>query len=824
MSQTTRCIDLLLIGGVAADAAVIRDCLGEPRESRFRLTHTKTLNDATNRVEKQSFDAILLALSLTHREGREAITRMCTLVPDVPTIILAERENQALAMRAAGEGAQAYLVKDELDTGALVRSIHYSIEHKRNERELQHQKALFEAIFDSVPDAMLLTDMSSRVLMCNPGFSNIFGYAPDEVTGEKTTRLHASKAESKRALKRRDEAELAVSKKAHIFNYKRKNGDLFPGETVVTIIKAPGDNALAHLSVIRDVTEREHTDRALQSSEERFRALYDENPGMLLTVDPDGTLLSVNKFGAELLGYEVDDLVGINAATLQCKGEKTELRRYLDACMECPDTVCRWESCNVRKDGSEIWVKATARVVVDRAGKTTILVLCEDITETHALSAQLKYQAGHDALTGLVNRQEFEHRLRRVLETAPTDKSDHALCYLDLDQFKVINDTCGHVAGDELLRQLGILLPTKVRKRDTLARLGGDEFGVLMEHCTLRQARRVANALLGAVQNFQFLWEDKSFNIGVSIGLVPISADSKSITELLSAADSACYEAKDAGRNRVHVYHEEDEELAKRHREMQWVARINRALEENRFHLDFQSIKPLRGRNGRRMYYELLLRMEDEEGRVVLPGAFLPAAERYNLATRLDRWVVGTALGWLTRHPDHVKRLSVCSINLSGRSLGDEDFLKYVVEQFERNSVPPSSICFEITETAAVANLSSATHFIAELKRLGCQFALDDFGSGLSSFAYLKNLPVDYLKIDGVFVKDIIHNPIDEAMVKSINEIGQVMNKRTIAEFVESESVLRRLRKIGVDYAQGFAISRPRPIERLERGERRSVA
>ena len=438
-----------------------------------------------------------------------------------------------------------------------------------------------------------------------------------------------------------------------------------------------------------------------------------------------------------------------------------------------------------------------------------------EVTKAYRLSQQLTYQATHDALTGLVNRGEFERRLRRVLDTAHTQHTENALCYLDLDLFKIVNDTCGHTAGDELLRQLARLLKERVRARDTLARLGGDEFGVLMEHCTVESARRLAESLRKAVAELRFVWEDKTFRIEVSIGLVPITEASGDLTHVLGRADAACYAAKDKGGNRVHLYREDDEELARRHGEMAWVSRISWALEEERFLLYFQPIVPVGGCDEETLHYELLVRMRDEDGQIVPPGAFLPAAERYNLATQIDRWVVGTAFQWLSDHPRHREQLSLCAINLSGRSMGDEEFLAFLTEKFSDGKVAPEKICFEVTETAAIADLSAATQFMNSCRALGCRFALDDFGSGLSSFAYLKTLPVDYLKIDGLFVRDIVEDAADYAMVKCINEMGHVTGKLTIAEFVEDEAILKKLQAIGVNYAQGYGIARPRPIEEM---------
>jgi diguanylate cyclase (GGDEF)-like protein/PAS domain S-box-containing protein len=435
------------------------------------------------------------------------------------------------------------------------------------------------------------------------------------------------------------------------------------------------------------------------------------------------------------------------------------------------------------------------------------------VIERKQAEEQLSYQASHDALTGLVNRREFERRTERLLATVQRDRSEHALCFMDLDQFKVVNDTCGHTAGDELLRRLGSLLQETVRHRDTLARLGGDEFGVLMEHCSLDDAHRVATTLQKTIQDYQLVWEGRNFKVGVSMGLVPITLATTNLTELLKDADAACYMAKDEGRNHIHVHHAEDSKMMRRQGEMQWVTRLNQALVEDRFCLYAQSIEPIDGSTGE--HYELLLRMIDEKGDVIPPGAFLPAAERYNLITQLDTWVIKSAFGLLAANPVFLKQINFFSINLSGQSLTKRDFLDFIISELDKSGIQAEKICFEITETAAISNLSTATEFISVLKELGCRFALDDFGSGLSSFGYLKNLPVNYLKIDGMFVKDIVDDPIDRAMVKSINEIGHVMGMQTIAEFVENDEIKGMLREIGVNYAQGYGIGKPISFDEL---------
>ncbi|MCH8504998.1 MAG: EAL domain-containing protein, partial [Ectothiorhodospiraceae bacterium] len=564
--------------------------------------------------------------------------------------------------------------------------------------------------------------------------------------------------------------------------------------------------------------ERREAAAALTESERRYRILYDDSPSMFFTVDAEGFVRYANRFASEMLVTPVEELVGRPFDTLHAEREARSVDEHIHACIERAGEIRRWDSRLRTGDGQGIWIRVTARAVTESDGAPVVLAVCEDITEARKLSEELSYQAAHDALTGLYNRREFEKRLDQAIREVRDHRREHALMYMDLDQFKVINDTCGHVAGDELLRQLCAVLQQRISRRDVLARLGGDEFGVLLERCSAANAARVAESVRHAIADFQFVWGDRTFGLGVSIGVVPITAASADINDVLSMADTACYAAKDQGRNRVHIYREDDVELARRQGEMQWVSRIRHALVEERMRLWCQAIQPLHSVSGDqagKLHYEILLRMIDERGEVVAPGAFLPAAERYTLASRLDRWVVLSTLRWLTENPETLAGMALCAINLSGRSLGDEEFLEFLLGELEHCAVPASKLCFEITETAAISNLSAATRFIRRLKSLGVSFALDDFGSGLSSFAYLKNLPVDYLKIDGMFVRDVVEDPIDFALVKSINDIGHVMGKRTIAEFVESDAVVEKLRTIGVDFVQGYWIGKPQPIDTI---------
>lgn len=434
----------------------------------------------------------------------------------------------------------------------------------------------------------------------------------------------------------------------------------------------------------------------------------------------------------------------------------------------------------------------------------------DSLIEKNLELEQLTYR---DVLTGVFNRRAFETHVIQALESSANEGTPHALCYMDLDQFKVVNDTCGHIAGDELLRQIAARLQLTLREADILARLGGDEFGVLLSGCSMGKAQEIAEDLRQTVKSLRFVWESKVFDIGVSIGLVAINGEASCLADVLRAADAACYMAKDLGRNRIHVYQHDDKDLAQRYGEMQWVSKITQALEEERFTLYCQPIVPLSEGGKDNSYFELLVRMLDDRGKPVPPMAFLPAAERYNLICNIDRWVVSAACE-LVKQYRHVFQAQspVLAINLSGQSLGDAGFLEFVVDQLAQTEVNPELFCFEVTETAAITHLVSAKRFIDVLRRKGCSFALDDFGSGLSSFAYLKNLQVDCLKIDGHFVRNMVDDPVDRAMVASINQVGHLMGMRTVAEFVEDEQLVEALKEIGIDYAQGYCIAKPTPF------------
>lgn len=621
-----------------------------------------------------------------------------------------------------------------------------------------------------------------------------------------------------------------------------RNGSYIPVLLSFSHIRDHNGHIDGAVCVARDITERKRNERRLREAydelemrvEKRTAELFQEKERLQVTLRSIGdAVVTSNKLGmVEYVNPVAEKIIGSTYRELRGLpleevlplydelGEPLEvnpLEHHLNQTY-CDITSVTHSMSILTQQQRMVAIESTMAPMLDNMGDVTgVVVVFRDVSEERQLRKQLLHQASHDALTGLSNRRVFEKRLGEALQMARNDQIEHAVLFLDLDQFKVVNDTCGHVAGDALLQQLTSLLRERMRVTDILARLGGDEFGVILHSCSLDHAKKVANVLLDTVREFRFIWEDKTFEVGVSIGLVMLDHNSESVAAVMSAADVACYAAKDGGRNRYHIYETSDKELKQRHGEMQWVTLISKAIKEDRFVLHLQEISSLSGVAGEPKHYELLIRMIGEKGELIPPGAFLPAAERYGLIGSVDRWVIENGLkslaSYLEKSPH---RKGVFAINLSGLSVGDEGFLDYIKEQIELYQLPHHCICFEITETAAVANLTQASKFIKALRALGCKFALDDFGCGVSSFSYLKNLPVDFLKIDGMFVRDMVDDAIDYAMVEAINHIGQVMGLKTIAEFVESQAILDCLVALEVDYAQGYYIAEPTPLESIE--------
>ncbi|GBF78832.1 EAL domain-containing protein [Aphanothece sacrum] len=567
----------------------------------------------------------------------------------------------------------------------------------------------------------------------------------------------------------------------------------------------------------QDITERKEIEQALFREKELAQVTLNSIGDGVITTDSSGRILYLNPVAEKITNWTIAEAKGqpisavfktVNEHSSQPEESSVNkvLRQGIQVCVN--DNILL-----ISREGDKYAIDQSAAPIYNHNKKIigTVLVF-RDVTKPRELAREVSWQANHDMLTGLINRRSFEEQLEAAIFDARTNKHNYILCYLDLDQFKVVNDTCGHIAGDELLRQLAGLLTRQVRISDHLARLGGDEFGILLHQCPLHAGEKIADKFRQTIEDFRFIWDDKTFSIGASIGLVEINADTVDLNGLLSAADAACYAAKDNGRNQLHIYQADDVEMTKQREERQWISKINVALEENRFCLYFQKIISVdSSQTSHKNHNELLIRMIDKDGKIIPPMAFIPAAERYDLMSAIDKWVVSHFFQYYPTLTDTQKQ-EIYTINLSGTSLTNDKFLNFLKEQLAEHEVSPETLCFEITETTAIANLSKAMVFIHELKKIGCHFALDDFGSGMSSFGYLKNLPIDYLKIDGSFIKDILTDPIDCAMVECINRLGHVMGIKTIAEFVENDEILHKLQDMEVDYAQGYGIAKPCPL------------
>lgn len=573
-----------------------------------------------------------------------------------------------------------------------------------------------------------------------------------------------------------------------------------------------------------DRRERKRAEEALYQERERALVTLHSIGDGVITTDKQGNVDYMNPVAENVTGWtygEAQDTKLTEVLPLIAESTRDPIESPADACLRSGNVVNLEQDCLlINRNGEEFHIEDSAAPIFDSEDNIIGAVLVfHDVTQERRMARQISWQATHDSLTGLANRGEFDIQLSHLINNSVLNRSQHALLYLDLDQFKVVNDTCGHSAGDELLKEVSHLLTQHLPHNSTLSRLGGDEFGILLQDAEMDECQTIAEQLLRVIGSFQYRWESSTFDVSVSVGLVPITGEDITPSFALSAADVACFVAKESGRNRIHVYQEGDAEQSRHHGEMQWVSRINNAIVEDRFELFRQSIVPLHEASSEERY-ELLIRLRDDEGNLIPPGLFIPAAERYNLMPGLDRWVIDTAFEYLAalheNDPNTARNMRL-SLNLSGNSLNDASLLAFIGDLLERYKIAPHQLCFEITETAAVFNLDNASRFIRSMKKLGCRFALDDFGSGLSSFAYLKNLPVDFLKIDGSFVKDMVEDPMDRAIVAAINQVGHELGIRTIAEFVENDAIVEQLKTLGVDYAQGYGLGKPEPLPVISR-------
>ncbi|KAM3112931.1 EAL domain-containing protein [Phormidesmis sp. 146-33] len=786
--------------------------------STIQLRRSQRLSTVLQKVQpdKSKAEMDLIRSLLQEMEGRE---RQVLEQQEVQANI----RTQTVTWIISGSSLLAFTI-----VVASALTIHRDLKRRRQvETALQESELRFQTFMNHSPLLAFIKDEMGRYVYTNQSVEQRFDLPPNSIQGK--TDFDWLPHETAQQVRQNDRIVLTTGQTTEaIETVKNPDGTSNYWLSFKFPLRSAGRSWLGGVSL--EITERIRLEHSLFHQKELAQVTLQSIADAVITTDASGRVKSLNPVAEALTGWTQPEAAGLPLETVFPIIHETT-REAAEGCIHQVLKNCTVGVDNQRiliaRDGREIAIANSAAPIRARNGAIFgAVIVFHDVSQTRRLTQQLCWQASHDALTGLVNRQEFEDRLKQMVQNAESQGQQHALCYLDLDQFKIVNDTCGHAAGDELLQQVANLLQAQVRQTDTLARLGSDEFGLLLHRCPLPQARKIAETLCEQVQSLRFLWQEKVFTIGVSIGLVMITAETKNVAEALSTADAACYAAKNRGRNRVQVYQADDRELARQKGEIRWVARLTQALEENRFCLYYQSIVPVVPSSFVSEHYEVLLRLRDEEGNIVAPGMFIPAAERYHLMHFIDRWVIKTLFStqgpryrnlWQQCQHQHHACNHLYAINLSGASINDDHFIDFLHEQFSIHEIPPEMICFEITETLAIANLTKAAQFICDLRSLGCRFALDDFGSGMSSFAYLKNLPIDYLKIDGCFIRQMMDDPIDLAIVRAIKQIGQVMGIQTIAEFVENDEILEQLRSLGVNYAQGYGIAMPRPLPNPER-------
>jgi len=698
-----------------------------------------------------------------------------------------------------------------------------------------NDQRIFRYIFSESEIGFVILDADHRILTWNPWVTKHSGIKLEDILGSRLEVVFPDLQQGRieravtTALQQNMTSVVSHTLNRKPFPFFNPTGEFLQQHIIVKPVNVTGLSRFC-LIQINDITAAVSREKLLIAQTEKIRSISDKLSQQIeraqvtldsiadavITTDEKGLILSMNPVAEILTGCFEDDILNKPVATVFRLIDEENRQPVLcpvKKCLETKHTIANeYDHILLGSMNSEFSITDSAAPIINEDGKLLGAVLVfRDVTQSRSLSAELTWQALHDPLTGLANRRQFEVSMKDLLLKARADKKSHHLLYMDLDQFKVVNDTCGHDAGDELLCQLTDTLEKKLRQSDLLARLGGDEFGVLLENCDSENALAIANNLRKAVEEFRFGWQTNSFRIGVSIGVAEITGEEAKAADILSAADAACYVAKENGRNRV-CFHNIDASMSSvQQKEMQWVSKIQNALDHNLFELYLQRIQSVSDCE-KSDHYEVLLRMIDQDGGLIPPGAFLPAAERFNLIGNLDTWVVENVfkkIRQLKQQTDKYPHNLVLAINLSGASMINNDLFDRICELLDETDIEASQFCFEVTETAAIVNLTQATKFLSQLREKGCKIALDDFGSGLSSFAYLKELPVDYLKIDGFFVKDIAVDKIDKAFVQSINQIGQVMNLQTIAEFVENKEILDILQTIGVDYAQGYGIHKP---------------
>ena len=688
--------------------------------------------------------------------------------------------------------------------------VYYLNRLKKSERTSRQSQLLLESIFDQSLQFMGIIDKGGVLLSSNSKLHELL-YNQGYKLGTPLQSHQHWEDSARQELK-----EYFISSDEHqILRFEAEVWCRDRGAMVLDISLKPmpgsEEDDVQFLFEARDVTSGKLAENKLFQREANLKLYYDKQPVMMITLDGNNRIQQVNQFAEQLLGYPLDQLLGHRPREFYVDENSMIPRHILLQPQHKIRGVWRRDIEYRHANGSTIWIRENIRPLVE---SDQLLIVGEDITETRELSEKLEYQARYDLLTDTFNRNHFEQELQKALKEVESHMRTHAMLFLDLDQLKVLNDTAGHEAGDAAIMFSAKLLEEVLPYNAVLARMGGDEFAVLMKDCTERDAVNVCRSIISTMSENPFLWGDIRLNLTSSIGIRLIDHTAASPQMVHAQADAACHAAKEEGRNRYNLYHQDDEDLRRRHLEMECVNLVHEALANDRLELFAQRILGL-DKDSEKMHFEILVRIKNIHGEYISPGIFMPASERYNIAHLIDRQVVSQTLSWLEQRPEVIEELGMCSINLSGHSMGNREFVEFLIESLRDSSIPCHKICLEITETAAMSNMKQAIKFFTRIKELGCMIALDDFGSGLSSFGYLKKLPVDIVKIDGLFVRDIAVNEMDHVMVRSINDLAKQMGKHTVAEFVENTQIIDKLIELGVNYAQGYIIGRPKPLAEL---------
>ncbi len=826
-------IDALLIEDNLSDAQLFQELLSSSELLKTTLHHTERFNEAIKVLEADhnNFDVVLLDLCLPDGQGVELVKHIKTLVPKVPVVVLTGIQDQNVAIAALQEGAQDYLVKSDtfsperlqrlgyVDVGNLLaKTIQYAIERTELTKKLEISEERYTLALQGANDGIWDWDLNTNTICYSLRWQTILGLEHNQISDnpeEWLSRIHPS---DRPGFERRLKEHL----ESHGTNFECEYQILHSDGSyrwILTRGMALWDEDGQPYRIAgsqTDITERKQLEQSLHQEKELAQITLHSIGDAVITTDEYGNIKDFNPVAEKLTGWQaknarhrsISDVCTIVDSNTRQPVENPALQ----AIKEKKIISLSNHPTLISKTGQEFAIGDSAAPIRGKGGEVlgTVLVF-HDVTEERGRAKQLAWQASHDPLTELFNRKKFIHALDDAIDELAGSELQHMLCYMDLDHFKAVNDTCGHAAGDQLLCQVADLWRRQIRQTDVLARLGGDEFGLLLYNCKLTRATQIAELFCKSIQGFRFFYNGKGFSIGVSVGIVPITSHSTNSEQVMQLADAACYTAKNKGRNRIQVYHPNDDGIHRQTTDVQWFSRLTEALDQDQFQLYYQTIESAIPDTTNTCLCEILLRLPNARtGEIAPPMAFLPTAERYNLMPRIDRWVVKRFFTYLAARTPASQ--TIYSVNLSGSSINDENFISFLEKQLEQYPINPQILCFEITETLAISNLQKAADLILKLKNIGCHFALDDFGSGMSSFNYLKHLPVDYLKIDGSFVREAPTDEVLCAMLQSINNIGHIMGLKTIAEYVENPAVLETVRTLGIDYAQGYAISYPQPL------------